>query len=423
MSQGGEFGVGDDGEFNKKSVDDIREDLKSQLRKEFGGDIELRPSSPLLQLVDTFAIQMARAWDAAEGTYFSSSYQDALGQQLDQLLAIANFEREPLQGATGEVTFSRDTPATSDVIIPRGTVVTTARTDVRPPIPFETIQRVTIDEGETERENVEIEALRPWQTDVDEEWLGEETNVGSDTITRFESPVAGVDSVTNPLATGDVDEGFERGRDRESDAEYRLRYRTTFGSDGNATVSNVEANVFTADDRIASVKLVEIRDEAENEYGINVIVLGDDAPDEDIGESIFNARSAGIQTFGEEEVTIEYGGDEYTERFDRAERVDVYVDAELTTTDTFPDDGEDRIISNIIDYLGGEDVDGNRRFGLEIGEDVVYDQVKRGVLEVRGVVSADVFIGLSEDPTDTENITINDMEAARGDVEIINITE
>ena len=406
-----EYGVQDDGTFDRKPVDQIIEDKKRNFLDSLGEDKELRQSSPVKQIIDANAIEIGRLWQALESVYFAGFYEDSFGTQLDKQLALAGFSRIPSRSATGEVEFSREDPADGDISISSGTVVTTSRTETRPPIPFETTEGVILEEGETSV-TAEIEALKPWQTELSEEWLGEETNVDADTITRFEDPVPGVDEVTNPKATGDEEEGFVSGRDRETDAEFKLRYENSLAEGGSSTPEAIKSIVFNADDDVRSVKVEEVRDPDEG-YGVNVIVLAPGIDDDVIAQAVLDSRAGGLESFGEESGTaFEEDGTEHTEHFDYADEVTIYVDVDLDTSSTIPTDGQERVENGIIRYIGGEANDGILYPGLEIGDDVVFDQVKRRVMEVRGVVSADVAIGTSPDPTDAETIEIGDDEAA-----------
>ena len=254
-----EYGVQDDGTFDRKPVDQIIEDKKRNFLDSLGEDKELRQSSPVKQIIDANAIEIGRLWQALESVYFAGFYEDSFGTQLDKQLALAGFSRIPSRSATGEAEFSREDPADGDISISSGTVVTTSRTETRPPIPFETSEGVILEEGETSV-TAEIEALKPWQTELSEEWLGEETNVDADTITRFEDPVPGVDEVTNPKATGDEEEGFVSGRDRETDAEFKLRYENSLAEGGSSTPEAIKSIVFNAADDVRSVKVEEVRD-------------------------------------------------------------------------------------------------------------------------------------------------------------------
>ena len=406
-----DYGIQDDGSFRRKHVDEIEESTVRNLRNRLGEDVELRQRSELKQIVDTMAIEFSLQWQALEEVYFSTFFEDAAGEALAKQLALAGFTRLPQRSATGEVEFSRGSPAPDDIDIPAGTVVTTTRTQSRPAIPFETTEDTILEEGSTSV-TVGVEGLKPWQTDVDEEWLGEETNVAANAISEFDSPLAGVESVTNPLPTGDPDEGYQVGRDRETDAEFRLRYQNSIGAAGNATVRAIEAAVFQADQRIESVDVEEVRDSANDDYGVRVTVLAPGVPDDDIAQAILDSRAGGIDTFGAESGIADDDGDQKTENFDRATEQTIYVDATLTTSDTFPSDGEASITDRLIRYIGGVASDDVNYPGLGVGEDVIHDQVKRRVLEEQGVIEADVAIDTSSGPTSTSNIAIPDDQAA-----------
>jgi len=251
-----DYGVQDDGAFRRKHVDTIREDLKRLFKNELGEDIELRPNSPLTQIIDAAAIELARQWQASEDAYYASFYQEAEGEELDKHLALAGYQRKRLRPATGEVEFSCSDPAPNDIPIPEGTVVTTTRTQTRPRIPFETTQDTEIPAGETSA-TAPIKALKPWQTELDIKWLGEETNVAADTITRFENAIAGVDAVTNPDSTGDTSLGYVEGRDRETDPEFRLRYENSLAQGGVSTVDAIRGSLLNeSDDLEETVQLV-----------------------------------------------------------------------------------------------------------------------------------------------------------------------
>ena len=417
------YGVQDDGTFERKHVDTIREDLKRVFKNELGEDIELRPSSPIMQIIDAAAVELARQWAAAEGAYYASFYQDASGEALDKQLALAGFSRIPTRPATGEVEFSRTDAAPSDITIPAGTVVTTERTETRPRIPFETTSGATITEGSTST-TATVEGLKPWQTDLDESWLGEETNVAGNTIVRFEDPVSGVDSVTNPDATGDESLGYVEGRDKETDAEFKLRYENSLAEGGSATVQAVKSGVYNHSDDIVSVKVEEVRDSTNDEYGVRVIVLAPGVADDVVAQAVLNFRAGGLESFGASTGTGTLDDrTEKTESFDRATEKTIEVDATLTTSSTYPDDGSTTIEDKIIRYVGGVASDGLDYPGLEIGEDVIYDQVFRRVMEIQGVVEADVSIGESGTALGEGNVAVANNEAARTASAEITITE
>lgn len=418
-----EYGVQDDGSFDKKPIDVIREDVKQQFKNEIGQDIELRPSSPITQVINATAIEISKQWDAAEAAYYASFYEDSFGEQLDKQLALAGFRRQSLRGATGEVTFTSEGGASEDINIPEGTVVTTERTDTRPAIPFETTETVTLFRDETSI-TVGIEALEPWQTDVDRQWLGEETNLESGTVTVLQDPIAGIDTVTNSNPTGDQSLDFTEGRDRETDAEFKNRYEASLAVGGKATQDAIRAEMFQSDADIDSVNVEEIHDTDADQYGARVTVLAPTVPDDVIAQAIFDSMAAGMDSYGAESGTAtSESGDEYIENFDRATSAAIEVDITINTGPTYPTDGDSELTDRLIRYVGGETTDGTNYPGLGIGETVVYDQLFRRVMNQQGVVEAEMTIGPQGGTLNEDNITTAEDEAATLAVADVTITE
>lgn len=407
-----EYGIQPDGSLQRPHVDELRDRLERRFRNAAGEDIELNQGSPQQQYIDMAAQEFAHHWMALEEVYYAGFFQDAAGEALDKQLALAGFTRIPARSATGEVVFSRESPAPDDITIPSETTVTTRRTETRPQIPFETTEEVILSEGDTEVA-APIEALKPWQSELNEQWLGEETNVVADTITRFDDLVADVDDVTNPEPTGDESLGYVSGRDRETDPEFRLRYQNSLADGGAATVRAIRAQVFNSDERIRSVGVDEVRDPDQGEFGVRVTVLAPDVSDETLAEAIANSRAGGLDSFGAESATVTVDGDQKTESFDRAERVGIYIEADLTTSATFPENGNQEITDRLVRYIGGTASDGISYPGeLEVGDDVIFDQIFRRVMETRGVIEADLVIGTDPGALGESNLAMGDDQAA-----------
>lgn len=421
------YGVDEDGRFEKKDVADIREDMRRAVQNELGSDKSLRQNSPIQQLIDAFAVEVSRQWDAAEEVYYASFFEDAVGEQLDKQLALAGFSRKPLRPAEGVVVFSRDTPAPRDITIDAGTTVRVPPTETRPQIPFVTTEPRTLFSGDVDSGEVPIEALSPFQFTESPtgDQLGESTNVQTGEITEIVDAVSGIQSVSNPVGTGEFGrDEFQNGRDRETDAEFRLRYKNALATPGVSTPASIESNVFQFDAGIQSVKVSEVHDDADDRYGLNPVVLAPGVGDDLIGQALFESRAAGLQTFGSEIGIAQYEDGQRTseERFDRADPVNIDVTASLTTSNTYPADGAARIRSNLIQFVGGESADDIFYTGLDIGEDVVFDQLKQRIMEVRGVRAADVSIGEAGTTLGKSDVSVGSLEAARTALSRIEVT-
>jgi len=95
-------------------------------KQEFGEDIDLSENSRLLRFLEIVAKREDELWQMAENAYYAGFIDFATGQNLDRLVAILGIRRKQAVKATGTVTFSRSTLATSDIVIPAGTRVATA---------------------------------------------------------------------------------------------------------------------------------------------------------------------------------------------------------------------------------------------------------------------------------------------------------
>lgn len=418
-----DFGIQDDGSFNRKTLDHIRDSLVTIAKSELG-NVDLDRGSPPRQLIDVAAIEIADLWESLEGVYYGNYFEDSVGIQIDRILSLAGVSRIPRRGATGEVTFTATSVPTDDISIEAGTVVTTNGTEQLPPIPFQTTAQSTIEAGAQRVQNVPIRALEPWEANISEEYLGENTNVAADTITNLRDDVAGV-SVTNPVATGSND--FVSGRDRETDPELRRRYRDSLALGGQASVQAIRAHVLNEPDvTAASVEENVTTTDNTGSGGLppksfRVTVVG--GGNQDIAHAITTTRAAGIESYGSVTATATLDdGSTYDESFDRATEKQIYVDVTVDTEDTFPSDGVEQIENNLIRYIGGQTSGGTNIRGTDIGEDVMFDLVFAASMEPDGVFGADITLGTASSPTGTSDIPISNMETARTSQSNITVT-
>lgn len=416
----------DDGTFQRKTFADIERDILERARDELGENVDLSQGSPIKQLLDVTIYEHERTWQVLEDLYYSSYYEDAYEAQLDKILSFASIDRIPRRGATGEVSFGVNVANTSDVTIERGTVVETAPSEDRPAIPFKTTEVAILEAGESSVDKVPIRAGEPWEDDieVDESWLGDNTNVPAHTITEFRTSVSGVDTVTNPAPTGitDIDRNidFVRGRDRETDAELRDRFEETRGEAGVATLNNIRSSVEALPEAEAvgieeNTSMVDRTDDGglpPKSFRVTVYATIDNYHDE-IAGAIGENRAAGIESYGSEQGTwVSDDEVERTESFDLADEIQAYVDVTVTHDNTFPDDGNILVENAIIEYIGGETIRGDEYDGVEMTEDVIYDLVYKAALSVRGVWRADVRLDTTEPATATSDIEVGQFEVA-----------
>ena len=322
------YGVTANG-FVLKSYSAILEDLKQWARQEFGDDIDLSDTSPILKILQVVAYQKSVFWQLLEDAYYAGFIDFATGSSLDFLVALLGIKRKQALKATGTVTFSRSTPATSDILIQAGTRVATADESVV----FKTTEAVILQAGQTQVE-ASIEVIEP----------GSHGNVAANTITKLVDPISGIESVTNPSPT-------EGGQDAESDEELRYRAKT-FAPYAKATVYSIKAAVL----ELEGVTDVLVQEDVVN-HTANVIVEGGD--DSEIESTIEQTRPCGIQV---------------TWQRPTYKTIDVTVTVKAES-------GYDvsTVQTNVLDAI-------NEYFNsLVIGDDVTFSDLSRAILNADGV--------------------------------------
>lgn len=422
----------DDGTFIRPTLDEIINRKKDKAVDVFGADVDLSQGSPIKQIIDTTAHEHDHVWQLMEDVYYSAYYGEAHGVQLDKLMGIASISRKPRRGATGVVNFTTLSSNSEDVTIREGVRVATLKTEDRPSIPFKTTEAVTLPAGASSVNGVPIRACEPWETDLDPEWLGEETNIAAGTIKKFETPVRGVDEVTNPYPTGEASReqgySFIHGRDRETDREFRNRFENQFGGEAWATLDSLRSNLLDHDQirNVGMEENVTMNDNAGSSGGLppksfRATILGD-APPADVAQILFDRRPAGMQSWGLQSATAyDSDGNERTELWDWAGETYVYVDANITHDDSYPQDGNLRVQNAIIEEIGGTTINGDEFMGTGMGDDVVYDLVHSACMNVPGVWRADVDMGIVESELSSTDVVVNKGFTAITDYEDVNI--
>lgn len=431
-----EYGMQTDGSFRRKTIEPIRESLREDVQQSLGNNVDLSPGTPHGQILDLATIELANAWEVLQAVWNASTFRGAYGIQLNRLLSLVGVGRLQVQSATGEVRFTRDVARDEDVPIPSGTRVSTQETESTPSIPFITTEQATISAGETTATQVPIRGLKEFELATEnDEIIGEATNVASDTIQRIDDPLSGVDSVTNPLPTGEsgtrgdgTSYEFRHGRDRETDAELKRRHQNSLGLSGNATVPAIRANLRNADPTVQAAHVETNRSPNDNtgsgglpEKSVRGTVAGGNA--DAIAQTLEESVAAGIETYGSASGTaVRDNGQTVTHYYEPASEVTVYVDASVTHDSTLPSDGTGALKDRIISYIGGELTSGREVRGTTLGVDVIHSLVRNALMSHPAVWDATVAIDTSASPTATSDIPISDTELAQAALSTITLT-
>ena len=190
------------------------------------------------------------------------------------------------------------------------------------------------------------------------------------TINTIATPQLGLDSVSNPLSA-------TIGTNRESDEDYRIRFRDTKFQRATNIIEALYSALYTLD----SVNNVAIYDNDTDIIDTNGVLphsfwtIVDGGLETDIARAIWLNRPTGIRSQGGLSIDIlDSQGYTRTVKFSRPSNVDIHVEMTLTTNTNFPVDGIDQIKKNLINHIQA----------LRIGEDVVFSRLYTPINSVAG---------------------------------------
>lgn len=420
------FGLDNTG-FTIKRLPDIISSLKAKAVEVFGEGITTDDDSVMGQLIAVFANELATLWEGMQGTYDAFRPDAAEGVNLDEVCDLNAIVRLPATPTTVSALVT-GTPST---VIPAGSLASLQPTNEQFELQAEvTLDPTTVGRAEitsasadgvytltingtafsyTASSNTAAQIVAALKVAVDagsepvsfddnldgtfvlrnddttEEFtLAVTVNLTIDrvarvsnweavdngatvaptgSLTRIDTPVFGWDEITNPT-------DGTTGTEVETDTALRLRRRASVSRPGAGTVDAITANLLQVEG-VTHAEVVENRTFSVDGDGrppksFECIVIGGEA--QDIGDTIWARKPAGIETFGTTPVDVlDSLGNDRTVYFSRP--TDVWVHLRLTYTlydeEVFPSDGEQAIVDAAVDA-------GN---ALEIGEDVILQRL------------------------------------------------
>lgn len=218
-------------------------------------------------------------------------------------------------------------------------------------------------------------------------------------IDTISVPIAGWDSITNPIAA-------TTGRLQETDPELRERFRNSkFVQSANIIEAIIDAlnNV----QGVTDVKVYENDTMAVDSLGVPPksfmpIVLG--GLPSDIGQAIWANKPTGISSSGDTTIqVVDSLGYTHPISYKKPKEIPIYITVNISSTGTLAGDAPATIRQNLVD------------FGTEmslIGSDVIYSRLYTPINSVPGHMVNSLTIGKTASPTGTSNIVINFDEVA-----------
>lgn len=193
------------------TIDQVTNNIIAQLQA-LDPNISAAIGTPERKIIEAVAEQIAQASVDIEVLSNQHDIDTMTGNTLDSFLSNFGFGRQQPTRASGVVTFSRLTAATSDIVIPKATQVVARQSNLGfASIVYVTTETVVLATGQTSVDST-VEATIP----------GTVANVSSGSINAFGGPqsVAGISGVNNASAVSG-------GVDGESDAQLKVRFKNT----------------------------------------------------------------------------------------------------------------------------------------------------------------------------------------------------
>jgi len=212
-----------------------------------------------------------------------------------------------------------------------------------------------------------------------------------DTVTTF---VTGLASVANP-------EDAAVGRYKETDTEFRERFRNSRFAAGAGTYESILETISSLDG-VSEVKIIPNESNITDVNGIPaheflVIVRGGSATA--ITKSIFQKKPIGIRSFGNTSAVIyDSTGNPWEIYFSRPVEVPVYISLTIEDVGGLPGDYEEQLKTQIYDYITANQ---------KIGGTLVYSRLFTPINSVNGHSVVSMYVDTVPSPTATANISIS----------------
>lgn len=257
--------------------------IVARLLSNLGPGADTNTGSMARTLAEAYAREMATFYAMMELAHRSGYLDTAEGAALDNVVAVLGLERARAGRLTGEVEFSRASPAPDDIGIPAGRVVTGPPLDSKPLPLFETQQDAVLRRGET-RLVVRVQELRE-----DDASSPGPSVIDPGRLTVMPRPVLGIEAVTNrsPL---------RRTGEDETDDSLRARARNALRDGEKGTLEAIAAAV-----RQQGVQQVTVREPEDAPPGVVDVLVGDPDFELDTGAvarvegAIRASKAAGIR--------------------------------------------------------------------------------------------------------------------------------
>lgn len=383
--------------FVRKTYAEIVADMKAFIRERISPLLVLDSTTPEGNITEITADELDPVWEAAEAAVGALDPDNAADALLVSLCKLTGIYRRGATAGTVEVdlTFSQATT------IPAGSL----------------LLAVTGEPANLWSNDAEIvqAAAGTASFDFTSTTTGADAVAAAGTLTVIATPTTGLVSATNPLdATG--------GQDIESIDELRLRRDASLGGPSKGTVAAIRAEIIGDDTGnnpgvagVVDCRVIENDTAATVDgvpaHAIRVVVwdgTGADADDDEIAQTIYDAKGAGTPTYGTENGdALDPWGDTKIQSFDRAEELEAYI--LITVTGSVTEAAvKSALIASHDEFLG---------------EDLLYAGLITAAFQTQGVTNVTACtLGLAPAPVGVVDIAADDDQVITLDTSRITVT-
>lgn len=392
-----DFGVLPTG-FVRKTIENLVAEIEADQKADIRADFDVSTTSVPGQMNAIFGRQLGIAWEQLEVCYHGIDPDAAEGRQLDNDSKLTGTFR--IGSTASEVSLLCTLDSGTTLTAGESFAATTDAPDIR----------------WTPKANYTAAADGIFSIVFVCEQTGPIEALGG-TITTIATPVVGWSAVSNPLRA-------EPGKDVDTDAMLRDRRVLELAAQGSSTTRSIASKLSRAfPGKLQSVVVFENDTDTTDANGvpphaIEALIYDGEVPsvdNDDVAVVVFNAKAAGINTFGNESgtVTALVAGieTEKTVYFSRAELLTTYLIITLTKS---------------LGYVGDDEVrrfvaeQGNARY--KPGDDVVALVLKALPLTLQGVFDVtNLKLGFTASPTNEANLVVGARQIARFDTTRITV--
>lgn len=390
--------------FDRKELDDLRDDINALFIKRFGDGIDLDDSQTPGMLAGVLSEADDTLEKLAQGVYNSFFVLKSSGANLDDLAAELEVYRKPAVNAYVDLQIDGYVDPDSPTIIPEETQFSTPDGQVFSTMADTTIaqQASYVDSGGNTQplEDDDGNALGRQIVQAAAIETGTASNVMPNTIINPEDSIDGFYAVTNPsAATG--------GGDPETDDELRQRVLANRLNTPNSTPDGIQTAIKNLSG-VTDVRLINNNTMSTDSYGnpaksVHLYVIG--GADAEIIQTYFDYLPPQSNTIGSVMGTAtDIGGRQYIVAFDRAETVPVFIKVDIHIDDTKfdTDNGPASIKTNIINYFDT----------LGMGDKVLYSKLFAPAYSPVGVTDVALTLGTSLDKLTEADVSVSDFQLA-----------